>query len=185
MLRLCRPGARATTSALVPLASLKPFEVSPCRMSSIFTWFRDFWRALNPGPTDPILWHCKPLLICDADDRPVFKAAVIDVEFTPDAVTPQSGIARIVNWQGPLPVPELTVRRLVIRGLQRRDGHGREGAILRGRYRGKAFSWYTDGRADDVARKMSGIALRAARPAPARRARRARAEPFPEDDSDT
>jgi hypothetical protein len=121
-------------------------------MKELLAWLKTFWRALNPGPTDPIVWHCKPLLICDANNQPVFKAPTIDVEFTPDGVKPQSGNVRIVHWDGPLPVPEMAVRRLVIRGLQRRDGFGRQGVLMRGRYKGKSYVWYTDGRADDQAR---------------------------------
>ena len=127
-------------------------------MPGLLSWLRDFWKATNPGPTDPILWHCRPLLICDATDKVVFKAHEIDVEFTPDGKTPQGGTARIVDWDGPLPVPELTVRSMDIRGMAVTFSGavsplsgGREGAILYGRYNDEPFVWYTDGRADEYA----------------------------------
>jgi len=123
-------------------------------MRKWLAWLKSTWRLLNPGPTDPILWHCKPLLVLDGTGKAVFHAHEIDVEFKPDGRTGQSGVARIIDCAEKLPVPELAVSKMTIRDVRDRypsPGGGREGVILHGRYHGKVYDWFTDGEADDMA----------------------------------
>ncbi len=118
-------------------------------MGNLREWFKEFWRYVRCQPTDPILWHCKPLLIVTPRREVLERFDVADVVFTPAGAGSTSGTAEIVNREGDNALWHIEVDRITInRGRRRSITSGREGVTLFGKTGNKRVRWHTDGLAD-------------------------------------
>lgn len=112
-------------------------------MSQAFEWLQEFWHYLKPAPTDPILWHCKPLVIVSDDNVVLARYEAVDVLFTPSGVRVPAGIAELANVEESQEPAQIDVDELSI-------FRGRAGVILTGRTDGHSVIWYTDSAAESV-----------------------------------
>lgn len=117
-------------------------------------WFKELWEYAHIRPTDPVLWHCKPLLVLNANSEIVGHLQTVDVLFTPSGEKTPAGRAEIVNYGEVLDWGQLDIETLSIFAPHRYAG-GREGINLTGHCNGKRMHWYTDGRADNYFHDLS------------------------------
>ena len=117
-------------------------------MSKAAEWLRDLWAYVHLKPTDPVLWHCKPLLIVDPNLEVIAHFMTADVLFTPTGEKTPAGKAEVLD-----PSDAGDYGQIEVYSIEIQRG-GREGVTLNGSSNGHDVLWYTDGVADAYFQKL-------------------------------